>query len=103
MTIDLEDTRAVFVGADSQSRSHFFDIHTARLTPEVAKAEHSRRRRAVDRGARGAESAGIVRVVLDVNGVKDYTASLQDNPPELIIDLYPNSGADANGEGEELR
>jgi N-acetylmuramoyl-L-alanine amidase len=37
--------------------------------------------------------AGIVRVVLDVNGVKDYTATLQDNPPELIIDLYPNSGA----------
>jgi N-acetylmuramoyl-L-alanine amidase len=36
--------------------------------------------------------AGIVRVVLDVNGVKDYTATLQDNPPELIIDLYPNSG-----------
>jgi N-acetylmuramoyl-L-alanine amidase len=36
--------------------------------------------------------AGIVRVVLDVNGVKDYAATLQDNPPELIIDLYPNSG-----------
>src|SRR5271155_3223588 len=24
--------------------------------------------------------------------MKDYTATLQDNPPELIIDLYPNSG-----------
>jgi N-acetylmuramoyl-L-alanine amidase len=30
-------------------------------------------------------------VVLDGEGVKDYTATLQDNPPELIIDLYPNA------------
>ena len=31
---------------------------------------------------------GVVRVVLDVNGVKDYTASLTSNPPQLVIDLY---------------
>ncbi|MBV9888089.1 MAG: N-acetylmuramoyl-L-alanine amidase, partial [Acidobacteria bacterium] len=37
--------------------------------------------------------AGIVRVVLDVNGVKEYNASLQDNPPALIIDLYAKTGA----------
>jgi len=30
-------------------------------------------------------------VVLDVNGVKDYTASLINNPPQLLIDLYGNS------------
>jgi N-acetylmuramoyl-L-alanine amidase len=31
---------------------------------------------------------GVVRVVLDVNGVKDYTASLAHNPEQLLIDLY---------------
>src|SRR5205814_1736804 len=33
---------------------------------------------------------GVVRVVLDVNGVKDYSASLTSNPPQLLIDLYGN-------------
>jgi N-acetylmuramoyl-L-alanine amidase len=33
-----------------------------------------------------------VRVVLDVDGVKDYTASLTNNPTQLLIDLYGNSG-----------
>jgi N-acetylmuramoyl-L-alanine amidase len=36
---------------------------------------------------------GVVRVVLDVDGVKDYTASLTNNPTQLLIDLYGNSGA----------
>jgi len=36
---------------------------------------------------------GVVRVVLDVNGVKDYAASLTNNPPQLVIDLYGNSPA----------
>jgi N-acetylmuramoyl-L-alanine amidase len=36
---------------------------------------------------------GVVRVVLDVNGVKDYAASLTSNPPQLVIDLYGNSPA----------
>src|SRR6202041_1715930 len=43
--------------------------------------------------------SGIVRVVLDVEGVKEYTATLQDNPPELIIDLYPNSGTAHTAKG----
>src|SRR5712692_9225431 len=34
---------------------------------------------------------GVVRVVLDVEGVKDYTASLTNNPTQLLIDLYGNS------------
>jgi len=33
--------------------------------------------------------------VLDVNGVKEYSASLTSNPPRLSIDLYGNSRAAA--------
>ena len=29
-----------------------------------------------------------MRIVLDVKGVKDYTASTSENPPQLLIDLY---------------
>jgi len=92
VTIDLEDTVQYSSARIRDPDRIFFDIHDARLTPEVAKAAVR-----VDgdllTAVRAAQNhAGIVRVVLDVKGVKDYTATLQDNPPELIIDLYPNSG-----------
>jgi N-acetylmuramoyl-L-alanine amidase len=92
VTIDLEDTVQYSSARIRNPDRIFFDIHDARLTPEVAKAAVR-----VDgdllTAVRAAQNhAGIVRVVLDVNGVKEYTASLQDNPPELIIDLFPDSG-----------
>src|SRR5262249_10820017 len=56
--------------------------------------------------------SGVVRVVLDVNGVSDYTASLTHNPTQLIIDLYgkrpepvrtakTKKAEPADGEGEQ--
>jgi N-acetylmuramoyl-L-alanine amidase len=93
VTIDLEDTVQYSSARIRNPDRIFFDIHAARLTPEVAKA-NVRVEGDLLTAVRAAQNhAGIVRVVLDVNGVKDYTATLQDNPPELIIDLYPNSGA----------
>jgi N-acetylmuramoyl-L-alanine amidase len=93
VTIDLEDTVQYSSARIRNPDRIFFDIHAARLTPEVAKAS-IRVEGDLLTAVRAAQNhAGIVRVVLDVNGVKDYTATLQDNPPELIIDLYPNSGA----------
>jgi N-acetylmuramoyl-L-alanine amidase len=93
VTIDLEDTVQYSSARIRNPDRIFFDIHAARLTPEVAKAS-VRVEGDLLTAVRAAQNhAGIVRVVLDVNGVKDYTATLQDNPPELIIDLYPNSGA----------
>ena len=92
VTIDLEDTVQYSSARIRNPDRIFFDIHAARLTPEVAKA-NVRVEGDLLTAVRAAQNhAGIVRVVLDVNGVKDYTATLQDNPPELIIDLYPNSG-----------
>jgi N-acetylmuramoyl-L-alanine amidase len=37
--------------------------------------------------------SGVVRVVLDVNGVTDYSASLMNSPSRLVIDLYTNGEA----------
>jgi len=36
---------------------------------------------------------GVVRVVLDVNGVRDYAASLMHKPSRLVIELYGTAGA----------
>src|SRR5713101_2536689 len=91
VTIDLEDSVQYASGRIANPDRIFFDLHAARLTPEVARGGIR-----VDGGpltaVRVAQNHnGVVRVVLDVNGVKDYTASLTNNPPQLLIDLYGNS------------
>jgi N-acetylmuramoyl-L-alanine amidase len=93
VTIDLEDSVQYASGRIANPDRIFFDLHAARLTPEVARGNIH-----VDGGlltaVRVAQNHnGVVRVVLDVNGVKDYTASLTNNPPQLLIDLYGNSPA----------
>jgi len=93
VTIDLEDSVQYASGRIANPDRIFFDLHAARLTPEVARGGIR-----VDgdllTAVRVAQNhQGVVRVVLDVNGVKDYTASLTNNPPQLLIDLYGNSPA----------
>jgi N-acetylmuramoyl-L-alanine amidase len=93
VTIDLEDSVQYTSGRIANPERIFFDLHAARLTPEVARANIH-----VDgdllTAVRVAQNhGGVVRVVLDVNGVKDYAASLVSNPPHLVIDLYGNSAA----------
>ncbi len=95
VTIDLEDSVQYASGRIANPERIFFDLHAARLTPEVARGNVR-----VDGGlltaVRVAQNhEGVVRVVLDVNGVKEYTASLTNNPPRLLIDLYGNSRAAA--------
>jgi len=93
VTIDLEDSVRYASGRIANPERIFFDLHAARLTPEVARGNVH-----VDGGlltaVRVAQNhEGVVRVVLDVNGVKEYSASLTNNPPRLSIDLYGNSQA----------
>jgi N-acetylmuramoyl-L-alanine amidase len=88
VTIDLEDSVQFTSGRIAHPERIFFDLHAARLTPEVARGNIH-----VDgdllTAVRVAQNhEGVVRVVLDVNGVKDYTASLMNDPPQLLIDLY---------------
>jgi N-acetylmuramoyl-L-alanine amidase len=93
VTIDLEDAVQYSSARIRNPDRIFFDIHDARLTPEVAKASVKVEGNLLTAVRAAQNHAGIVRVVLDVNGVKEYNASLQDNPPALVIDLYPSSGA----------
>jgi N-acetylmuramoyl-L-alanine amidase len=80
-------------------------LHTAKLTPEAAKKAVHVEGGLLTAVRVGQYHAGIVRIVLDVNGVKDYAASLAGTPPRLVIDLYPGtapkSAKAAAGEKEE--
>ena len=88
VTIDLEDTVQYTSGRIPNPDRIFFDLHAARLTPEVARSNIQVTGNLLT-GVRVAQNqVGVVRVVLDVNGVKDYAASLVSNPAQLVIFLY---------------
>jgi N-acetylmuramoyl-L-alanine amidase len=92
VTIDLEDVVHYNSGRLENPERIFFDLREARLTSEVAR-EVTRENANVDgdvlTAIRVAQNhAGVVRIVLNVNRVKEYVASISPNPPQLLIDLY---------------
>jgi N-acetylmuramoyl-L-alanine amidase len=96
VVIDLEGSVQYSSARISNPERIFFDLHAARLTAEMARGTVQVDGRLLTAVRMAQNQAGVVRVVLDVNGVKDYTASLSSNPPQLIIDLYgtlPATGA----------
>ena len=93
VTIDLENSVQYMSGRIANPDRIFFDLHAARLTPEMARGNIHVEGGLLTAVRVAQNHVGVVRVVLDVNGVKDYTASLNSNPTQLLIDLYGNSPA----------
>ena len=88
VTIDLEDSVQYSSARIANPDRIFFDLHAARLTPELARNSIKTEGELLTAIRVAQNQSGVVRVVLDVNGVKDYTASLTHNPTQLLIDLY---------------
>jgi N-acetylmuramoyl-L-alanine amidase len=93
VTIDLQNSVQYTSGRIASPERIFFDLQAARLTPEMIHASIHPEGELLTAVRVAQNSRGVVRVVLDVNGVKEYTASLNSNPPQLLIDLYGNSAA----------
>jgi len=91
VTIDLEDLVQYSSARIRNPDRIFFDLHAARLTPELARQNIHVEGDLLSAVRVAQNQAGVVRVVLNINGVKDYTASLLTNPPQLVIDLYPDT------------
>jgi N-acetylmuramoyl-L-alanine amidase len=70
----------------------YFDLHAAQLAPGLAHADFHVTGDLVTKVRVAQNQSGVVRVVLDVNGVKDYAASLMKKPTRLVIELYGNGG-----------
>ena len=66
----------------------FFDLHAARLTPEMARREIHANGDLVKAVRVAQNQVGVVRIVFEVAGVEDYTASLSGNPPQLLVDFH---------------
>ncbi len=91
VTIDLDNSVEFTSGRITNPERIFFDLHAARLTPEIARSSIHVEGNLLTAVRVAQNHAGVVRVALDVNGVRDYTAMLTNDPTQLVIELYGNS------------
>jgi len=89
--IELEDSVQYVSGRIANPDRIYFDLHAARLSPNVAKGNVQVSGNLLTKVRVAQNQAGVVRVVLDVNGVQDYAASLLKKPTRLVIELYGTS------------
>jgi N-acetylmuramoyl-L-alanine amidase len=88
VTIDLESAVQYGSGRLTNPDRIFFDLHEARVSPEVAREAVPVDGETLTAVRIAQNHAGVVRLVLDVHGVKEYGVSTSENPPQLLIDLF---------------
>jgi N-acetylmuramoyl-L-alanine amidase len=88
IVIELEDSVQYSSGRIANPDRIYFDLHAARLSPSVAHGNVAVSGGMLTRVRVAQNQFGIVRVVLDVNGVQDYAATLVKKPTRLVIELY---------------
>ncbi len=88
ITIALEDPVQYISGRITNPDRIYFDLHAAKLSPQLKRSAVKVSGKLLSNVRVAQNSSGVVRIVLDVNGVKDYTASLLSKPSRLVIDLY---------------
>ena len=91
VVIELEDTVQYVSGWILNPDRIYFDLHAVRLSPAVARGNVRVSGDLLTRVRVAQNRAGVVRVVLDVNGVQDYAATLLNKPMRLVIELYASS------------
>lgn len=75
----------------------YFDLHGAKLAPELAGKTFDVTDDGFLKKIRAAQfSDNVIRIVLDVNDVTDYSAFLLPNPYRLIIDIHGGTANAAN-------
>jgi N-acetylmuramoyl-L-alanine amidase len=89
--IDLEDSVQYSSGRIANPDRIYFDLHAARLSPAMARANVRVSGDLLTQVRVAQHHAGVVRVVLDVSGVRDYAVSLTKKPPRLVIEIYSST------------
>lgn len=85
--VTLEDTVAFNAARIASPDRIYVDMHRARITPDVAKKNLDVREGLLKSVRIAQNKDGIVRVVLDVDGARDYSTYLLANPYRLVIEV----------------
>jgi N-acetylmuramoyl-L-alanine amidase len=86
--VTLDDTIAFNAARIAAPDRVYFDLHRAKLTPDIAKKNWDVKDGLLRSLRLGQNKDGVVRLVLDVNGARDYSAYLLANPYRLVIDVH---------------
>jgi N-acetylmuramoyl-L-alanine amidase len=93
--IEMEDSVQYVSGRIANPDRIYFDLHAARLSTALVHNKIKVSGDLLTQVRVAQNQGGVVRVVLDVNGVKDYAATLLSKPSRLVIELYGDKGAHA--------
>jgi len=86
--VTLDDTIAFNAARIAAPERIYFDLHRAKLTPDIAKKNWDVKDGLLKSLRLGQNKDGVVRLVLDVNGARDYSAYLLANPYRLVIEVH---------------
>jgi N-acetylmuramoyl-L-alanine amidase len=95
VAIDLGDAVTFEAARVPNPDRIYFDLHGARLAEQVGKSVNVTDDGFLTRIRAAQQAPDVTRVVLDVTGVKEYSAFLLQNPYRLIIDVHGDSAAAA--------
>lgn len=101
--IDLEDSVQYASGRIANPDRIYFDLHAAKLSAAMARANIHVSGDLLTKVRAAQNHSGVVRVVLDVNGVRDYAVSLTKKPTRLVIELYPSAAPNKGNVTETTR
>jgi N-acetylmuramoyl-L-alanine amidase len=98
IVVTLSDTIAFNAARIAAPERVYFDLHRAKLTPDIAKKNWEVKDGLLKSLRLGQNKDGVVRLVLDVNGARDYSGYLLSNPYRLVIEVHakpvPASGSE---------
>jgi N-acetylmuramoyl-L-alanine amidase len=98
IVVTLDDTVAFNAARIAAPDRVYFDLHRAKLTPDIAKKNWDVKDGLLKSLRLGQNKDGVVRVVLDVNGARDYSGYLLANPYRLVIEVHAKPFAASGSE-----
>jgi len=91
IVVNLEDTVEYDSAHITSPDRVYFDLHKANIGPGLAKKTIDVQNGLLKSVRVGQNREGVVRLVLDVDGARDYSAYLVSNPYRLVIEVRNNA------------
>lgn len=88
IVVTLDDTIKYDAARIASPDRIYFDLYKARLSPKLSTKPLDVQSGLLKSARIAPNRLGVVRLVLDVDGAKDYSAYLLSNPYRLVIDVH---------------